>query len=60
MPCRPEQNLLFYKSGLYFNPEADIRYEKLSGGHCAGVAEKDEDGEYPFVKKTLAWLKEKR
>jgi pimeloyl-ACP methyl ester carboxylesterase len=60
MPCRPEQNLLFYKSVLYFNAEADIQYALLSGGHCAGVAEKDEDGEYPFVKRALVWLKEKR
>ena len=57
IPCRKEQNLLFYKSVLHFNPHADITEKELSGRHCAGSCEKDETGEFPFVKTALAWLK---
>ncbi len=59
MPCRPEQNMLFYKSILTFSPQADIEYQMLEGGHCHGSSKKDEDGEYPYVKTSLKWLKEK-
>ncbi len=57
LPCRPEQNMLFYKSILAFNPKANIAYQYLDGVHCQGSSIKDEDGEYPFVKIALEWLK---
>ncbi|MBQ8295269.1 MAG: alpha/beta hydrolase [Clostridia bacterium] len=57
LPCRPEQNMLFYKAVLHFNPQADICYRSLKGGHCVGLFEKDEDGLFPHVKETIAWLK---
>jgi len=57
MACRVEQNMLFYKAVLYFDPNADISYRLLKGKHCAGISQKDEDGEYPYAKETLAWLK---
>lgn len=57
MPCRYEQNKLFYKSVLYFNEKADICYRVLSGKHCSGMSERDENGDYPLVKTTLDWLK---
>ena len=55
-PCRLEQNMLFYRSVLNFQPDAQISYKVLKGKHCAGVTQKDEDGEYPYAKETLLWL----
>ena len=59
MPCRPQQNLLFYQSILTFNPEADIEYKLLPGKHCSGSSKKDEDGEYAFIKTAVDWLTRK-
>jgi dipeptidyl aminopeptidase/acylaminoacyl peptidase len=59
MPCRPQQNLLFYQSILTFRPEADIEHTLLPGKHCHGSSKKDEDGEYAFIKVTLDWLTRK-
>ena len=59
MPCRYEQNLLFYKTIKAFNKEADVSYQVLNGTHCHGSCVKDEDGEYPYVKTAMKWLKEK-
>ncbi len=56
IPCRPEENMLFYKNVLRFYPDADISYVLLPGGHCQGVHARDTDGEYPYVKETFAWL----
>lgn len=57
MPCRPEQNMLFYKAVLAFDKEADIAYEKLAGRHCEMVREPD--GAFSYVVKSLEWLKER-
>lgn len=57
MPCRYEQNMLFYKSILSYNKNADIEYKVLKGEHCAGSSIKDENGNYPFVLESLSWLK---
>ena len=59
MPCRPEQNMLFYKSILTFNPDVDIEYKQLPGKHCQGSSKKDEDGEYPFIKVATEWMTRK-
>ncbi|MBP3422475.1 MAG: alpha/beta hydrolase [Clostridia bacterium] len=59
MPCRPEQNMLFYKAVLHFNPKADIEYMQLAGTHCRGTSIKDDDGEFAFVKAALPWLKKR-
>lgn len=59
MPCRPEQNILFYKSILTFNPHADIETRLLPGKHCYGSSHKDADGEYPFIKVATEWLTRK-
>ena len=59
MPCRPEQNMLFYRSVLTFYPEADIEYKQLPGKHCHGSSKKDEDGEYAFIKTAADWLRRK-
>lgn len=57
IPCRLEQNMLFYKTVLNFNKNAKISYKLLKGGHCRASCEKDEDGEYEFVKVLSTWLK---
>ena len=57
MPCRFEQNMLFYKAVKAFNDKADISFVVLPGGHCHGSNEKDADGEYAYVKTALEWLK---
>ena len=59
MPCRPQQNLLFYQSVLTFRPDADIEYKLLPGKHCHGSSKKDEDGEYAFIKTAIDWLTRK-
>ena len=59
MPMRSEQNMLFYKTVLAFNNNADIEYVQLVGGHCHGSEHKDDDGEYPFVKTAFSWLNKK-
>ncbi len=56
MPCRPEQNMLFYKNVLAFNPNAKIEYVKLEGAHCNGTKQKGENGRYLFVNTALEWL----
>lgn len=56
MPCRPEQNMLFYRAVLTFCPDADIEYKQLPGKHCHGSSKKDEDGEYAFIKTLADWL----
>ena len=56
LPCRPEQNMLFYKAVLHFNPQADIEYRFLPGGHCAALGTKDEDGVFLHVKEVHKWL----
>lgn len=60
MPCRYEQNLLFYKTVLHFQKDADICCRVLGGGHCSGSSKRDDDGEFPFVKTACDWLKGER
>jgi len=59
MPCRAEQNQLFYKALLHFYPQADVKTVLLAGEHCHGTSQKDEDGQYEFLKHALPWLKER-
>ena len=59
MPCRPEQNMLFYRAVLTFCPDADIEYRQLPGKHCHGSSKKDADGEYAFIKTAAEWLRRK-
>ncbi len=56
IPCRPEQNMLLYKTLLAYNPQAKVEYLQLPGEHVAGSIKKDPDGEYPFVKEVFKWL----
>ena len=54
--CRYEQNMLFYKNVLTYNPEADIRYVLLNGKHCSSTRQTDENGTPLFIKIFLEWL----
>ena len=56
MVCRLEQNLLFYRSVLRFNPNADIEYKCLTGRHCVGIHTENEKGELMYVQEVLDWL----
>ena len=57
MACPYEQNMLFYKAVLAFNPEADIQYRLFSGKHCSlGKQPIGEDGEMPYVKTFFDWI----
>ena len=56
--CRYEQNMLFYKNVLTYNPEADIRYVLLNGKHCSSTRQTDENGTPLFIKIFLEWLAE--
>lgn len=58
MPCRPEQNLLFFKAIKTFNESADIKLVKLSGGHCNGSIRKNTEGKYDYAEESLKWLKD--
>ncbi|MBO4323397.1 MAG: alpha/beta hydrolase [Clostridia bacterium] len=57
MACRYEQNMLFYKAVLNFNPEADIQYRLFSGKHCSLGKQEPVDGQLPYLKTFLEWIK---
>ena len=57
MPCRPEQNILMYKSLLRFAPKAAIDLVMLPGGHCAGSGQLDENGEFPYMREMLRFIR---
>ena len=48
MPCRPEQNRLFYKSLQRFCPNHNIQIVELSGEHCNGSSNRNNDGMFDF------------
>ena len=56
MACRYEQNQLFYKAVLAFNPEAKIEYRLVSGKHCSAAKQRNEKGESLYVDLFLGWL----
>ena len=56
MPNRYEQNQLMIKAVKNFNPSLQLDQILLEGTHCAGSSIKDNDGLYPYVKKTIEWL----
>lgn len=58
MVCRFEQNMLFYKAVLAFNPEAKIEYRLLSGKHCSAMKQHNENGESLYVEIFMDWVKD--
>ena len=57
MPCRPEQNRLMLKSLTRINTDAVVKGVELAGGHCAGSSVKDADGEFPYIKEAVRFLR---
>ena len=58
IPVRYEQNLLFYKSILNFNPNLDIKYKVLSGKHCSDLA-LDDSGNSVYTQLLIEYIKSK-
>ena len=56
MACRYEQNQLFYKAVLAFNPEAKIEYRLLEGKHCSAMKQYNEKGESRYNEIFLDWV----
>lgn len=59
MPCRPEQNRLFYKSIKRFCPEQNVQIVELPGEHCNGSSNRNEDGTFDFNRVLLEFVGEK-
>lgn len=57
MPCRPEQNKLFYKALMRMLENPDATLVELPGEHCAGSTIRDEDGLYPFTKLLVSFVR---
>ncbi len=56
IPCRPEENELFYVSVKRFLPDADITKVQLEGEHCSGK-DREPDGETRTEKLVEAFIK---
>lgn len=56
MPCRPEQNQLFYKSIRRLFPDSGVQLKMLPGGHCNGSGARNERGTFDFNDALLAFL----
>ena len=54
---RKEQNLMLFNLVKNYNPMVDITALELQGNHVDGSCKKDEDGEYPYVKEVVEWIK---
>ncbi len=57
MPCRPEQNILIYKSLLRFQAGTNIQLVELPGRHCNGSSRVDETGQFPYIREMVRFLK---
>ena len=55
IPCRPEENELFYVSVKRFLPDADITKVQLEGEHCSGK-DREADGESRTEKLVEAFI----
>ena len=54
---RKEQNIMLYNLVKFYKPESDITQLELPGGHVEGSCKVDEDGEYPYVKELMRWMR---
>lgn len=57
MPCRPEQNRLFYKSVKRICSEQNVEIVELPGGHCNGSSNRNEEGLFDFNETVLSFIK---
>ena len=55
MVCRFEQNMLFYKAILAYNPDAKIEYKLLNGKHCSACEQRNENGGSVYVDVFMDW-----
>lgn len=56
MPCRPEQNRLFYASIRRLCPQTRVEMKILPGGHCAGSSGPNAAGGFDFADAMLAFI----
>lgn len=56
MPCRPEQNKLFYKSIKRICPHIPVELKMLPKGHCNGSSARNEQGTFDFNDALLEFL----
>ena len=56
MPCRPEQNRLFYKSICRLCPDTNVKLVELPGKHCNGSSHRNEKGTFDFCDTLLAFI----
>lgn len=57
MPCRPEQNRLFFKSVQRLCPQTKVQLKMLPQGHCNGSLARNENGTFDFNDALLEYLK---
>lgn len=57
MPCRPEQNRLFYQSALRICPGQRIEIKELPGKHCNGSVKRNEKGTYDYNDALLEFIR---
>lgn len=56
---RKEQNMMLFNLIKFYNPNSDIEYVELPGGHVEGSTKLDKDNEYPYVKEVIRWTKQR-
>lgn len=56
IPCRPEQNILFYKSAKRICPNQRVEIAELPGGHCNGSTNKNTEGVFDFNRTALNFI----
>ena len=57
IPCRPEQNKLFYADLTRLCPDGRVELCELPGGHCNGTQNPNPDGSYDFNTVLLKFMK---
>lgn len=58
IPCRPEQNQLFYQSIRKLCPQQRVELLELPGGHCNGCTKRNVNGGFDFVDAVLTFIQE--
>ena len=56
MPCRPEQNMLFYKSICRLYPHMNSQLVELPGKHCNGSISRNSNGTFDFSDTVLEFI----
>lgn len=56
IPCRTQQNQLFYHSIRRFCPDQNVRIKELPGGHCNGCGNRNERGSFDYNDMVLEFI----